>query len=189
MRFTFAAALGGLALLAATTASAGEITDAAAKSEALLDEGKSIDAVVAMDQAVGRMWDRLPLSFLETHIVTAQPAGYGSYQIHPTGRFKPGEQILVYAELAGFGYGRDGDLFVIELDADVELRTPEGKILGGQANFAHFSYRSRVPNREFFAVMTYNFTGFAAGDYVVVTRLRDKNTSKTGEFQLPFAFE
>jgi hypothetical protein len=189
MRYSFASAIGGLALLASAAASAGEIADAAAKAETLLAEGKGVEAVVAMDKAVGQLWDKLPLSFLEAHIVTSQPSGYGSYEIHPTSRFKPGEQILVYAELAGFGYGRDGDQFVIELDADVELRTKEGKILGGQANFANFSYRSRVPNREFFAVMTYNFTGFAAGDYVVVTRLRDKNSGKSGEFQLPFAFE
>ncbi len=184
-----AAAVAGLLLCCAVSASAGEVGDAANQAETLASDGKPVDAVVAMDEAVGRLWDRLPLTFLVTDFVTGRPGGYGNYDVRPDSRFKAGEQMLVYAELAGYGYGRDGDLFVINIAVDVKLRNGDGKVVGGQANFATLSYRSHVPNREFFATIPYKFTGLTAGTYTVVTTLRDNNSKKSGTFELPFTIE
>jgi len=183
------AAVAALMVCWSAAAMAGNVTDAADQAEKLAQQGNSIDALVTMDEAVGRLWDKLPLTVLESDFVTTKPGGYGNYEVRPDARFKAGEKMLVYAELAGFGYGRDGDLFIINLGADVQLRDNEGKVLGGQANFATFNYRSHVPNREFFAFITYNFTGLKPGAYTVVTTLRDHNSNKTGSFELPFTIE
>lgn len=184
-----AAAVAALLVCWSVAAMAGNVADAAGQAEKLVEEGNAIDAAVTMDEAVGRLWDKLPLTVLESDFVTGKPGGYGNYQVRPDSRFKAGEKILVYAELAGFGYGRDGDLFVIDLGADVELRDSQGKVLGAQADFATFSYRSHVPNREFFAFITYSFNGLKPGAYTVVTSLRDQNSKKTGSFELPFTIE
>jgi len=184
-----AAAVAALMVCWSVAAMAGNVADAAGQAETLADEGNAIDALVTMDEAVGRLWDKLPLTVLESDFVTGRPGGYGNYQVRPDARFKVGEKMLVYAELAGFGYGRDGDLFAINLAADVELRDSQGKELGGQKDFATFSYRSHVPNREFFAFITYNFSGLKPGAYAVVTSLRDHNSKKTGSFELPFTIE
>jgi len=142
-----------------------------------------------MDEAIGRLWDKLPLTVLESDFVSAEPRGYGNYQVRPDARFKPGEKMLVYAELAGFDYGRDGDLFTINIAADVQVLDSHGKLVAKQANIANFGYRSHVPNREFFAFVPYSFTGLEPGDYTVVTTLRDRNSNKTGSFELPFTID
>lgn len=183
------AAVAALMVVWSVAAMAGNVADAAGQAEKLAEQGNSIDALISMDEALGRLWDKLPLTVLESDFVTGEPGGYGNYQVRPDARFKAGEKMLVYAEVAGFDYGRDGDLFTIDIGADLELRDHEGKLVGAQANLATFNYRSHVPNREFFAFITYKFTGLKPGAYTVVTILRDHNSKKTGSFELPFTIE
>jgi hypothetical protein len=45
---------------------------------------------------------------------------------------------------------------------------------------------SRRRNKEFQVFITYNFQGLKPGDYVLATTLRDRNSPKTGSFELPF---
>jgi len=184
-----AVAVAALMVCWSVAAMAGNVADAAGQAEKLADQGNSIDALVTMDEAVGRLWDKLPLTVLESDFVTGKPGGYGDYEVRPDARFKPGEKMLVYAELAGFDYGRTGDLFTIDIGADIELRDNEGKKVVAQTDYATFRYRSHVPNREFFAFFTYSFSGLKPGAYTVVTTLRDHNSKKTGSFELPFTIE
>jgi hypothetical protein len=170
----------------ATPTMAGPIVEQAKEVEKLIDGGKGVDAVLAMDNAVAKLWDRLPLTFLEALFVAGRPSGYGIYDQRPDNRFKAGEDMLVYAELAGYEYKRDGNLFVIYIAADVEVKSADGKVLGGKKEFAKFGLRSRVPNREFYAVLTYNFTGLKPGNYVAVTTMTDKASGDVSSFDLPF---
>ena len=45
---------------------------------------------------------------------------------------------------------------------------------------------SRRRNKEFQVYIVYNFKGLKPGDYVLVTKLSDRNSDKKGEFELPF---
>lgn len=189
MMFKRALAVAALMVCLSVAAMAGNVGDAAGQAETLAHQGNSIDALLAMDEAVGRLWDKLPLTVLESDFVAGTPGGYGNYDVRPDSRFKAGEKMLVYAELAAFDYGRDGDLFTIDIGADVELRDSEGKVVVAQPDFATFRYRSHVPNREFFAFMTCSFSGLKPGAYTLVTILRDHNSKKTGSFELPFTIE
>ncbi|WP_157775335.1 hypothetical protein [Hartmannibacter diazotrophicus] len=165
---------------------AGELVDHATTAEKLLGEDKPVQALAEMEAAFNAAWDLAPLGFSEALFVAARPAGFGIYDARPSNIFKEGEDMLVYAEPFGFGYGRDGELFLIDFKADFELRTPTGQVLHQQDGFADLKMRSRRRNKEFQVFITYNFSGLKQGDYVLVTRLHDLHSDKVASFDLPF---
>ena len=172
--------------MAASTAMAGPILDEAKAAEALLAEGKAVEALASLEAAFNAAWDAAPLGFSEATFVTGKPAGFGIYDTRPNAVFQPDEQMLVYAEPFGYGFGKDGDLFKIDFSADFQLRTTRGQILHAQEGFASLDMASRRRNKEFQVYIVYNFKGLKPGDYVLVTKLNDRNSAKTGEFELPF---
>lgn len=185
VRFLPALAIGFAASIP-TAVSAGQILDDATAAEALLAEGKPVKALAALEDAFNIAWDAAPLSFSEALFVTAKPAGFGMYDARPTPIFQPDEQMLVYAEPFGYGFGKDEDLFKIDFSADFELRTAKGQILHSQENFASLDMKSRRRNKEFQIFIVYNFKGLKPGDYVLETTLHDRNSPKIGSFELPF---
>lgn len=174
-------------LLALSPAPAGDLVDGAARAEQLLAEGKPVEALAAVEASFNAVWDKAPLGFSEALFVSRPPAGFGIYEARATPVFRPGEDMLVYAEPYGYGYGRAGDQFEIAFDADFELRTSKGQILHSQDGFATLDMASRRRNKEFQVFITYSFQGLKPGDYVLVTTLRDRNSDKKGSFELPFA--
>ncbi|MBS1183390.1 MAG: hypothetical protein H6Q99_3270 [Proteobacteria bacterium] len=173
-------------VMAASAAVAGPILDEAKAAEALLSEGKAVEALASLEAAFNVAWDAAPLSFSEATFVTGKPAGFGIYATRTNTVFLPDEQMLVYAEPFGYSFGKDGDLFKIDFSADFELRTPRGQILHAQEGFASLDMVSRRRNKEFQVYIVYNFKGLKPGDYVLVTKLSDRNSEKKGEFELPF---
>lgn len=172
--------------LLGSSVQAAEMADRAAEAEQLLGEGKPVQALAAIEAAFNSAWDKAPLGFSEALFVNAKPAGFGIYDVRGSAEFKPGEDMLVYAEPFGYGYGSAEDKFLIGFEADFELRTARGQILHSQENFAELAMTTRRRNKEFQVFITYNFQGLRAGDYVLVTRLRDQHSDKTGSFELPF---
>ena len=77
----FAAAAIGLVLLAALPARAGEVADLAAKAEALMAEGKHLEAIQAMDDASLMLWDKSPLVVSKALFVASRPTGFGAYEV------------------------------------------------------------------------------------------------------------
>ncbi len=100
--------------------------------------------------------------------------------------FKRSEPLIIYAEPLGFGYGKDGELYVIDLGLDFIIKGADGSEVTRQENFGSLNMRSRVANKEFMAKLNYDFSGLPAGAYTVTTVLKDKNSPKTGEFTMDF---
>ena len=167
-------------------ASAGDIADLAAKAENLMAAGKFEDATKALEAAQDRLWESSPLLFRRALFTAGEPTGFGLYDLREGSTFKRSEPLIVYAEPMGYGYGRDGSLYVISLDLDFAIKNPNGKVVASQENFGNLAFRSRFPNKEFMAKVTYDFSGLPAGDYEVTTRAKDKNSDKVAEFTLPF---
>lgn len=189
LRLLLAIIFGVYLLSSSSNAKAGPIVDEAAKAEALIAEGKGVDAVIAMDTAVAKLWDQLPLTFMEAMFVQTRPTAYGVYDRRENSTFTSGEDMIVYMEMAGYEYGREGDFFIIDMTADVEVKTAEGKRLGGQKDFVQLGLRSRIPNREFFGVVVYQFEGLAKGDYIATTTVKDKKSGDEAVFDLPFQIQ
>ncbi len=181
-----AAAIAATSLLIATPVWAGELADAGVKAEQQIGSGQFLEAIDTLNGAVGKVWEQTPLTVRKALFVTGDPPGFGLYTARPDGTFKASEVLVVYAEPVGYGFGKEGDQYVIDLAVDVELKNKAGQVLGAKADFGQLKLVSHAQNHEFMAKLSYNFSGLPAGEYEVVTTLRDAPTGKKGSFSLPF---
>ncbi|MEX0853337.1 MAG: hypothetical protein WD036_08670 [Bauldia sp.] len=181
---SFAAIL--IAVLLLGPAAAQGIADKATQAEALADDGKFIDALATLDEAVTALWDRAPLSFRRGLWVAEPPNGFGVYNPREDSIFAAGDKMIVYAEPVGFGWAKSGDIWHADLIVDLVVKSTGGEVLLGREAFQELEIGSRVKNREFFTTITYTLPGIPAGGYVVETTLRDAVTGKSGTLALPF---
>lgn len=177
--------IAGLMLLG-TACHAGDIADKAAQAEQLAAGGNYLDAMTALEEAQDLLWAKAPLSFRRTLFTAGTPVGYGIYDLRENSTFKRAEPLTIYAEPMGYGYGRDGSIYIIDLALDFQIRDSAGAVVAEQKGFGNLSLRTRFPNKEFMAKVTYDFSGLPAGDYEVTTTAHDQATSKSGSFTLPF---
>ena len=172
--------------VAATPAAAGDIADAGSKAESLMEAGNHAGAMSALNSALDSVWGAAPLTINKAVLVASDPQGFGIYDIRDNNQYKSGEPIVIYTEPSGFGYGRDGQLYTINMALDFNIKSSTGESLAIQENFAKWELRSRVPNKEFMGKLTYTFSGIDPGDYVVETVIRDQNSDKTVTFPTSF---
>ncbi|MEI8146310.1 MAG: hypothetical protein WCH83_12685 [Alphaproteobacteria bacterium] len=149
--------------------------------------GRSTEALDALDEAAIAIWEKMPLTIRRATFVAEEPQGYGVFNARDSQIFEPNQPMLVYAEVAGQGWRRSGDIFRTDLVLDFELRTREGQALVAQQGFNTVATASRRRNREFFVYVTYSFAGIEPGDYVVRTTIRDRAGSKQTSFDLTFS--
>lgn len=172
--------------LVAGAGHAGDIVDAAQKAEAAVEAGNYASALASLNDARDSVWNASPLTINKAILVASDPQGYGIYDIRDNNQYKPGEPIVIYTEPSGFGYGRDGDIYLLKMALDFEIKTSSGESLATQKDFAKWELRSRIPNKEFMGKITYTFSGIEPGDYTVETNIRDQNSDKTVTFSTPF---
>lgn len=174
-----------LALLFLTTAPAahaGDLVDAAEKAESLVEEEKFSEAIKLLEAARDSVWEQSPLTINNATLVAGDPAGYGIYDVRSNNEYKPGEPVIIYTEPKGYAFGRDNDLYTININLDYDLQDASGQSLAKQENFAAWTIKSRVQNREFMGKLTFNLSGLAPGDYKIVTTARDQNADSSVEF-------
>ncbi len=165
---------------------AGDLADAAQKAESMVEAGKYADALSALNGALDTVWHAAPLTINKAVLVATDPQGFGIYDIRSNNQYKSGEPIVIYTEPSGFGYGRDGDFYTINMALDFDIKSSSGDSLANQPDFAKWELRSRVANKEFMGKLTYTFSGITPGDYVVETTIRDQNSDKKITFPTPF---
>lgn len=178
--------LAGLA--AAAPAAAGEIADAGAQAEKLVQEGKPREAFDLLARAADAVAAAAPLEFRTLVQVAGEPQGYGVYVPRASDVYKPGEPILVYGEPFGFGYGRQADISTIEFEVRLGVSSPAGQEIIPPRT-GKLSLQSRHRNREFMLYFKYEPRGLKPGDYVLTADFRDTATGKTAAARLPFRIE
>ncbi|MGL6211719.1 MAG: hypothetical protein ACRC14_18000 [Paracoccaceae bacterium] len=164
-------------------------------AQSLSEITQGIEAQIAADDFAGAMtgtrdlsaqvWEMTPfIGFTDSLLVTEPASGYGIYNPRPTATYKLGESILVYAEPYGYGFGSPGEgLHSVGFYVDLQVMNADGSMLGEVPNVVELDLTSRVRTREFQATITYDLSGVTPGGYVLVTTLRDKNSSKIGSFE------
>jgi hypothetical protein len=137
--------------------------------------------------AVREAWAATPLTVRKAFFVAKHPDGFGQYVVRPNNVFKAGEKLVAYAEPVGYGW-KDigGGQYEFGFKVDFLIKTPDGKILTGQQDFADLVEKSLARNLEFMVVLTLDVTGAPAGDYVVEYTLRDRTGPKSTSVSLPF---
>jgi hypothetical protein len=173
-------------VLALAPARAGEITDAGKAAEQAVTDGDYEAAFESINTARDSIWEQSPLVLRNVNFTAGEPTGYGIYEIRPNNEFKSGEAIVIYTEPRGYGFGEEGDFYVMDMSLDYEVKDVSGKSLAKQENFDSWTLRSRYPNKEFMGKLNYTFSGITPGDYVLSTTVHDKNSEKTASFSIKF---
>jgi hypothetical protein len=186
MRHLMAGVVAGFIAISAVPALGGEIADAASAADELVTAGKFEEAMKALEAAQDGLWLKSPLLFRRALFSAGEPSGFGMYDPRDDNTFKRSEPLIIYAEPMGYGYGREGSLYLISLGLDFVITDTAGNTVASQENFGKLTFRSRFPNKEFMAKVTYDFSKLPVGDYSVLTRARDQYSDKSAEFTLPF---
>jgi hypothetical protein len=176
------AVLAGLAM----PALAGEVENLAREAEAKAKAGDSIAAVEMLRRAVGVLAAQGPLALRRVQFIAEPPKGFGIYKPRANNLFKSGEPLIVYAEPIGMGWKAEGAMNRALMAADFEIRTPDGKILGGQKDFGRFEFASHDQNQEIMTHLTIRVSGAPAGKYVFAATYRDQVSGKSANLTLPF---
>jgi hypothetical protein len=171
-------------LSAASVAAAGPIVDAAGEAETLQAEGKTVEALQALDRAVDFIWNESPLAFRNVALVNSF-GGFGVYEERPDATFKLDEKIMIYIEPVGFGYGAAGSSSNVGFAADLAIRNTSGQVVSEKKDLISLSAPSPLKKREF--AMTFSFPApfLRPGDYVLAFTVRDENSDKSGTFEIP----
>jgi hypothetical protein len=148
---------------------------------------QSLKEIDKREASVIEAWRATPLTIRRAVFVSSQPEAFDNYQPRKSNTFKPGEKLVAYVEPVGFDWkeGEDG-LLEFGFSVDFLIKGSDGKIIGGQDNFATVTKHSRSRMREFFLTLTMNVTGASPGDYILEYKLRDVASDKSAVTDLPF---
>lgn len=185
MRFAAAVLLGLFFVVGASSGRAGPVAEAGARAEALAGEDKALAALKALDEAADYVWTAAPLAF-RTALPVTRASGFGLYQAHPDARYRVGETVTVYVEPVGFLYGRSGAFHTIRLAADLAIQNGSGQVIAEARDLFDVAVQSRHKNREFNLSLSFVLPELKPGDYVGTFTVRDRNSAKSGSFDIAF---
>ena len=170
-----------LALLAGSigAAAAGEIEDLGREAERQANAGQHLEAIETLRRAINVLAAKGPFLLRKVQFITESPKGFGIYTPRPNNVFPRGEPLIVYAEPIGMTWKTEGALNRAAMATDFVIRTPEGKILGGQKEFGKFEFNSREFNQEIHTHLTITLTGAPSCNYVLAATYRDLIGGKT----------
>jgi len=175
-----------LAAISAVPALAGEIEDLARDAEAKANAGRHIEAVETLRRAINVLMAKGPLTLRKVQFIAEPPKGFGIYKPRANNAFRAGEPLIVYAEPIGMGWKAAGGVNEAHVATDFEIRTTDGKILGGQKDFGRFEFASNDQNQEIMTHLTIRLSGVPRGQYVFVATYRDQVNGKSASLELPF---
>ena len=122
---------------------------------------------------------------LHDTFVVSDPLGFGVYDEKISNTFRPGEELILYIEPAGFEYDTISDdgnktLNTIEFSADFTISDTVGNVLTGQQGLVVDKIISHHQNKEVFIPFTITqTTPFPPGNYVITYTIHDVNSGKS----------
>jgi hypothetical protein len=148
---------------------------------------QSLQEIDRRDAAVVEAWLKTPLMVRRAVFVAQHPDGFGEFVARDSNVFKPGEKLVAYVEPVGYAWKENGkDSFDFGFNVDFLIKSPDGKIITGQEDFAKLKQTSHARNREFMVTLTMSLDGAPAADYVLEYKLRDIASDKSTVVTLPF---
>jgi hypothetical protein len=150
-------------------------------------QSQTLDDLDKREAAVLEVWNAMPLTVRRALFVQEHPDVYGDYVERPDNVFKKGDTLITYAEPAGFGW-KDigGGFYQFGFKVDFLVKTADGKVMGGQEDFADLVKKSRARLRDFMVTLNLNLSDIDPGDYIVEYTLHDIASSKTYTISQPF---
>jgi len=182
-----AGALSALLVLAcSSTAAAGPIVDAATRAEALQAEGKTVEALDALEEAVGALWAEGPLAFRTVMLVDSTGAE-GARTERPNNTFQPDEKMTIYVEPVGYGFGAADSPSTVGFTIDLLIENMTGQVLVDAEDAFSVAVSGGENNRNFGMTLSVAVPFIRPGDYKAVFNVDDRNSAKSAAFEVPFA--
>ena len=162
------------------------VAEQAAEIEQRQASGDFAGAMATARSLLAGLWEAAPgIDFTEVVPETERSAGFGLYNPRPDTRYAQGEPVMIYVEPVGFGYGAGGEgIYLVGFYVDLQVLGADGNELANAVNITQLDHATRARVQEFGTDVIYNFNGLKPGKYRLVTTLRDKNSAKTGSFDL-----
>jgi len=159
------------------------------KAVELSSAGKSVEALAAMDRATTILWLRSPLTVNKAFFVTKKAKVFGEYDKRPDAVFAKGNKLLVYTEIIGYDWTKSGDLYKIDMIADVALKNSTGKVLWSQKEFGKFTPEKPQQFKKLYFNLSLGTKGVPAGNYIIEFTLIDKLRNQFALVSLPFEIQ
>lgn len=166
-------------------AASAEINDILREAEAAVGEGQLLDAYRAVNKAKELLAPQVPLTVLNSVLVSDDPVGFGAYDPRPDNRFKAGERILVYGEAVGFAIREKDEKHRLSLSFDYVLSGDDNTILAGKRSFGVWEQESWTPLTETFFYVSYEFNGLDSGIYDLETIIHDNISGEQTSVVIP----
>jgi hypothetical protein len=181
----FLAALAVVSLVSSGVC-AGPIADKGAEADRLLENGEPLAALDALNAAVEAVWLEMPLTVRNVHHVKTA-VGYGVYAPRDNNVYKPGETVLIYAEVLGqtLGESEVGGK-EIGIDVDIVLTNGAGKKVFSGKGIVKLRMPVRYLNKEFMLKMDLTFNGAPTDKYVAALTVRDVHSEKSTGIDVAF---
>jgi hypothetical protein len=170
-------------LSAIPLAEAGPAVDAATRAEALIAEGKPLEAIDAIGEVVDALCRASPLLFRNARLVEGEA---GAYSLRPDEPFRPDDKMMIHVEPACFGDGGSEEAPTIELTADLAIENAGGQVLAEQKGLFKFSAPVRQSAHDAAVTLALAVPFIRPGDYKAVVTVHDQNSQKSGSFEVPF---
>lgn len=173
-----------LVLSSATLAAAGPAVDAATRAEALLAEGKPLEAIDAINDVMDALCRSSPLLFRNVRLVESEGES-GAYAERADKTFRPDDKMMIYVEPVCFERGGP-DASSIAFTADLAIENPGGQVLGEQENLFKLSAPGRPGRHDAAITLAFGVPFIRPGEYNAVVTVHDENSAKSGRFEVPF---
>jgi hypothetical protein len=177
-----------LCIFGSSLASAGPLSEAAAKAEAMQSSGDPAGAYTLMREAVSDFSATLPFSIGKAVFVTEPPLGYGIYTPRANSDFKASEPLISYIEPLGLTWksadqaGKQQTKFTVDFD----ILDEAGDVLAGQKAFGSFSFTGLFRNQELFTHLKLDVSSAPPGKYTLRYTINDTNSGKSAVIDQPF---
>jgi hypothetical protein len=185
MKFSAAALSAILAVSCSSLALAGPATDAAARAEALQAEGKTVEALGALEEAIDAIWTQAPLAMRTVRLVEAGGTGANQGE-RANASFSPGDSLVVYLEPVGYGYGSAGGKNTIDFGIGLAIENATGQVLSEAPDLFSFSREVAGKRRDIGLTVAFKVPALYPADYKAIFTVRDRNSEKTASFEMPF---
>ncbi len=159
------------------------------KAVELSRTGSPVKALAAMDRATTILWLRSPLTVSKAFFVTKKAKTFGEFDKRPNAVFAKGAKLLVYTEVVGYDWIKNGNIYKIDMVADVALKNTAGKVLWSKKEFGKFSPAKGEQFKKLYINLSLSTKGVPGGKYIIEFTLIDKLRNQFALISLPFEIQ
>lgn len=118
--------------------------------------------------------------------ISRQASGWRKYETRGAPLFKAGEALQFYAEPVNIGWSGKGRSYRFEMRIDVEIRTPDGRVIWGQRDYGHLAQDASAADPNTYITGSVAVNGLPSGLYILSVRYRDPMNNLTTETETGF---